>query len=217
MAEYPSNSNKSKNEIKMRDPVVKNVPTVGKQVTTEEKEKDGLLRMIFAQDFKDIKKGLIEQWIQPQVKNLAWNYIQFLIDTVKNGVKMMMYDNYRPTEKSNSPASTYTYSNYYQPSVATQSTTKHQSNTDTINYDEFEYPTEKEARDVLQELRNLIEISKAASVLDLYGFSKMSTANYALQNWGWTNLDHADVVQTVSDDGRVVYVITLPKAQMLPR
>ena len=91
------------------------------------------------------------------------------------------------------------------------------SNTESVSYDEFEYPTEKEAVDVLQGLKDLIVRCKAATVLDLYGLSKISTSNYPLQNWGWTNLDFVEVKSTTSDDGRIVYILTLPKAVMLPR
>ena len=207
MAEYPSNSNKSKQEQNIPAPVVTNVPTARKK-----KPDNKLLRMIFAQDFKDIKDGLVKDWIEPQVRNLAWNYVQFLIDTVKNGVKMMMYDNYKPTEKSSVPASNYSYNNYYRPTMTTP-----KSNNDTVSYDEFEYPTEKEAADVLTGLRDLISRCKAATVLDLYGLSKISTSNYTLQNWGWTNLDFVEIKTTTSDDGRIVYYLTLPKATVLQR
>lgn len=207
MAEYPSNSNKSKEEQKIPAPVVNSIPTARKK-----KPEKKLFRMIFAQDFKDIKQGLIKDWIEPQVRNLAWNYVQFLIDTVKNGVKMMMYDNYKPTEKSNIPASNYSYSNYYKPAVVAP-----RPNTESVSYDEFEYPTEKEAADVLNGLRDLIARCKAASVLDLYGLSHISTSNYTLQNWGWTNLDFVEIRTTTSDDGRIVYYLTLPKATMLQR
>lgn len=213
MADYPSNSNKSKEAMQQRAPIAKNTPNVYKT-----NENHHLLRMIFAQDFKDIKEGLIKQWIEPQLKNLAWGYVQFFIDTIKNGVKMMIYENYKPTNnQQNSLTSQYSYSNYYSktpqsqnaPSISSPSKT-------TLNYDEFEFETEEEAKGILQEMKNIIATSKAVSVLDYYNLSRVSTANYPLQDWGWTNLDFAEVQSAPSKmDGRLIWIITLPRAKSI--
>ena len=81
-----------------------------------------------------------------------------------------------------------------------------------ISYDEFTYPTYGEAEAVLTELRNQIARCRVATVLDMYNLSKVATSNYTLQDWGWQNLDFAEVRQ-----GEGGYIITLPKAKILPR
>jgi len=202
MDNYPSNSNKSKEENKKALDAV-----VSKQPTVRKKKNNKLLRMIFAQDFRDIEQGLMTQWVAPKIKDLSWSFIQAAIDTVTNAVRMMVYSDYKPVDRSKLPAERYSYSNYYQqqatpkPTMATQ-----------LDYDEFTYPTYGEADAVLTELKNQIARCRVATVLDMYNLSKVPTSNYTLQDWGWQNLDFAEVRQ--AEEG---YIITLPKAKILPR
>lgn len=208
MPDYPSNSNKSKEEEQKVQPVVVNPVGV-----RNKKKKSKLLKMIFRQDFKDIKPGLVTSYVEPKVQDIAWSFIQAGIDLVTNALRMMVYEDYKPTDRAKLPADRYTYSNYYSSSVPRPAPTM----TSELNYDEFTYTTKAEADVVLAELKNLIARTKAASVLDLYNLSKVSTSNYTLQNWGWTNLDFAEVKQTYDEDHRIVYVINLPKAMSLGR
>ena len=207
MADYPPNSNKSKEEERNVDPVVIN------PVGVRKKKDNKFLRMIFRQDFKDIKPGLITDYVEPKVQDLAWSFIQASIDTVTNALRMMVYKDFRPTNSSRVPAERYSYSNYYSSSSPRPAPTMESE----VNYDEFTYYTKSEADAVLFELKNLIARTKYASVLDLYNLSKVSTSNYTLQNWGWTNLDFAEVRQCFDEDHRTVYMIVLPKAKYIPR
>ena len=205
--EYPTNSNKSKEEPRMVEAVVTN------PVGVRKKKKSKLLRMIFRQDFKDIKPGLVTDYVEPKVQDIAWSFIQSGIDLVTNALRMMVYEDYKPTDRSRLPADRYTYSNYYSSSSPRPVPTM----TSELSYDEFTYTTKAEADVVLAELKNLIDRTKAASVLDLYNLSKVPTSNYTLQDWGWKNLDFAEVKQTFDDEHRIVYVINLPKASPLGR
>lgn len=202
MENYPSNSNKSKEENKKALDAV-----VAQPATVRKKKNNKLLRMIFAQDFRDIEQGLMTQWVAPKIKDLSWSFIQACIDTVTNAAKMMVYTDYKPVDRSKLPADRYSYSNYYSNQAAPKPTMA----TD-ISYDEFTYPTYGEAEAVLTELRNQIARCRVATVLDMYNLSKVATSNYTLQDWGWQNLDFAEVRQ-----GEGGYIITLPKAKILPR
>lgn len=211
MADYPSNSNKSKEEVapNLPDPVVV-TPGVPK------KKKDSkFLRMIFKQDFKDVKPGLVKEYIEPKVTDLAWSFIQASIDTVTNALRMMVYQDYRPTSTPKIPADRYSYNNYYSSSTPKPNLTP--TMTSEVNYDEFTYATKGEADVVLAELKNILQRSKSATVLDLYALSGVGTSNYTLQNWGWTDLNFAEVKQTFDEDHRIVYMISLPKANFLGR
>ena len=207
--EYPTNSNKAKEEARKVEPVVVN------PVGVRKKKKNKLLKMIFRQDFKDVKPGLVTDYVEPKVQDIAWSFIQAGIDLVTNALRMMVYEDYRPTDRAKLPAERYSYSNYYSSSAPRPAPAP--TMTDELNYDEFTYRTKGEADVVLAELKNLIQTTRAASVLDLYNLSKVTTTNYTLQNWGWTNLDFAEVKKTFDEDHRIVYVINLPKASSLPR
>ena len=210
--EYPSNSNKSKSEGQPPEQD-KVAPVVTNPVGIKKKRNNKFLRMIFRQDFKDVKQGIVTDYLEPTVQNLAWAFIQAGIDGITNILCMMVYEDYRPLEKNRLPAERYSYNNYYSSSSPRPAPTM----TSEINYDEFTYWTRGEAEAVLNELKNLIARCKWASVLDLYNLSKVSTSNYTLQDWGWENLDFAEIHQAYDEDRRLVYTISLPKAKMIPR
>lgn len=211
MADYPSNSNKSKEE---QAPNIPDSVVVTPGVPRKKKE-NKYLRMIFKQDLKDIKPGLVKDYIEPKVQELAWQYIQAGIDIFTTALKMMVYKDYKPSNAPKLPADRYSYSNYYSASTARPAPAP--TMTSEINYDEFTYATKGEADVVLAELRNLIERTKVATVLDLYGFSGVGTSNYTLQNWGWRDLNFAEVRQCFDEDHKAVYMINLPKATFLSR
>ena len=203
MQEYPSNSNKSKEESK---PSLQ--PVVDQPVSVRKKRKSRLAKIFFEQDFRDIKEDLYTEYVEPKLKDLTWSFIQAGIDAVMNAMRMMVYKDYHPVDRSKIPAERYSYSNYYSSSTARPAPTM----TSEVNYDEFIYSTRGEAEAVLQELKNQIARCRCATVLDLYNVSNVSTSNYTLQDWGWTSLDFAEVRQ--SSEG---YLIALPKAKLLPR
>lgn len=211
MTDYPSNSNKSKEEV---------IPDIPDAVVItpamRRKKKDSkFLRMIFKQDFKDVKPGLVKGYIEPKVQDLAWSFIQASIDTVTNALRMMVYKDYTPVNTPKLPADRYSYSSYPSASAPRQNLTPTMTNE--INYDDFTYATKGEADVVLAELKNILQRSNAATVLDLYGLSGVGTSNYTLQNWGWKDLNFAEVKQTFDEDHRIVYMISLPKAIFLGR
>lgn len=206
--EYPSNSNKSKEDSKA---LVK--PVVESPVSVRKKRNNKLLKLIFAQDFNDIKSGLIKEYVEPKAKDLSWSFIQAGIDLVTNAFRMMVYEDYKPVDRGKLPAERYSYSNYYSyPYSQPYANRPAPTMASELNYDEFTYSSRGEAEAVLTELKNLIARCRCATVLDLYNLSNVSTSNYTFQDWGWTDLNFAEVRQ--SPQG---YIIALPKAKMLPR
>ena len=210
--EYPANSNKSKEEAKQ--PLK---PVVDQPAKVRKKKENKLLRLVFAQDFKDIEQGLFEGFIEPKIKDLSWSLIQAAIDTVMNAFRMMVYKDYKPAPTTKLPANTYTYNNYYSSSAAAYNNKPAPSMASELSYDEFTYPTRGDAEAVLTELKNQIVRCRCATVLDLYNLSNVTTTNYTLQDWGWTDLGFAEVRQTLSDDHQIVYMIAMPKAKPLQR
>lgn len=209
--DYPSNSDKSKSERVQLQPVVDAPAMVRKK-----KKKNKLLKLIFAQDFHDIEQGLVTEYVKPKMKDLSWSFIQAGLDLAMNALRMMVYEDYKPIDRSRLPTNSYTYSNYngyytYSQPYNYNSANKPSMTTE-INYDEFTYATRGEAEAVLAELKNQITRCRCATVLDLYNLSRIDTSNYTLQDWGWTDLGFAEVRQ--GPDG---YIIALPKAKMLPR
>lgn len=203
--DYPANSAKSKQEAKENR---KNLQPVVTEPVNIRPKRNKVLRLLFKNDFQDIRKGLTEDYVYPKIQELTWAFVQACIDGVSNTLKMMIYDNYRPTTRSSTPTDRYSYSKYY----GDQAVRPAPSMTTEINYDEFSYTDRGNAEAVLRELQNLIVTTKAASVLDLYNLSNVPTSNYTLQDWGWTDLSFAEV-RSQGDE----YIIALPKAKPLKR
>lgn len=220
--DYPANSSKSKEPQKQEENVRSNLkPVVDAPAKVWKKKENKLLRAIFAQDLKDVLPSLLSEFVEPKIKDLSWAFIQAGIDAVTNCFRMMVYKDYRPVDRAKTTTDRYSYSSYYNSSSYNNSRPKpapvQTTSEKEVNYDEFTYPTGAIAETILLEMRNQIDRCGAASVLDLYALSDVSTANYALQDWGWTNLNFAEVRQTIDEDGKVVYIIALPKAKPLPR
>lgn len=215
--EYPTNSNKSKEESREKG---KNLaPVVDEPAAVRVKRKPNkFLKLIFKQDLNDIRAGLVKEYIEPKTRELSWSFIQAGIDLVTNTLRMMVYPDYKPTTTvPKLPAERYTYNNYYTSSSQAYANRAAPSMASEVSYDEFTYPTSEKAQMVLNELKNQIDACRYASVLDLYQLSKVSTSNYTLQDWGWTDLSFSEVRQTVNEEGQYVYIITLPKAKHLQR
>ena len=87
--EYPSNSNKSKSEGQPPEQD-KVAPVVTNPVGIKKKRNNKFLRMIFRQDFKDVKQGIVTDYLEPTVQNLAWAFIQAGIDGITNILRMMV-------------------------------------------------------------------------------------------------------------------------------
>ena len=206
--EYPPNSNKSKQENsgrKIPEAIVDIAPPVRK------KKENKYLRLLFAQDFKDIKDDLVKEYVEPKAKELFWSFIQAQIDYVTNALRMMVYKGYKPVDKSKLPAERYSYNNYYtSPSAAPRAPSMETE----INYDEFKYGSEAKAKEVLNALKGLIVTNGAVSVLDLYRLSNVTTSNYAIDNYGWTNLDFVET-RFVNDGEQSGWVLNLPRAKPL--
>lgn len=211
--EYPANSNKSKeNHVPLK-------PLVDEPAVVRKKRKPSkLLKLIFKQDLNDIKPGLVNEYIEPKARELSWSFIQAGIDLVTNALRMMVYEDWKPTSSPRyTQTSAYTYNHYYEGSSKMYANKPAPTMSSELNYDEFVYPTSGRAQAILNELKNLIISNRCATVLDLYELSGITTSQWTLQDWGWTDLSFAEVRQTLNDDGRTVYIIALPKAKPLPR
>ena len=75
------------------------------------------------------------------------------------------------------------------------------------------YSTEREARDVLEQLRDDIARYNRATLLSYYEYSEVDTESTE-SNWGWRDLRYplADVYFDVNSQ---LWVIKLPKVQYL--
>lgn len=77
-----------------------------------------------------------------------------------------------------------------------------------FDYDDILFDNYADADAVLSALEDVIDRYGMAKVSDLYEFSDISTNNYQVTKYGWTDLHNAKIVR-----GRDGYVINLPRAE----
>lgn len=186
---YPSNSFKSKETTKAPVEQKKLEKVVVGQVRTKKKSGVGkFLSGFIADDAQSIKSYLFKDVVVPTIKK-----------TITDIVDMILYGG---TSKRKSTASRVSYRSYYDDPRDSRRETR----TPGYSYDDIILETRGDAEEVLDQLNDLIDTYKIASVADLYDLVGIS-GNYTDNKYGWTNLSNADVVRT--RDG---FALKLPRA-----
>lgn len=199
--EYPSNPNQPQ------------LPKPSPKASGKEIKKSILSRFfdsMIVEDWPTIKKYVVGRVILPGIAKLINDTFMKGINAAFNGVNSQPPSSYPSTPTNynaiSSPVRVVGTSNmtqaYRDPDV-----------TKRYSFKELGYESEKEARDVLDQLRDDIKNYGIATLLHYYEYSEVETESTE-NNWGWKNLDYprADVYY---DIGSQLYVIKLPKVQPL--
>ena len=120
--------------------------------------------------------------------------------TITEIVDMILYGG--SSKRGRSIASKVSYRNYYDE----PRTRDNARPLNVYDYDDVILESRGDAEEVLNQLNDLIDVYRIASVADLYDLVGV-TPNYTDFKYGWTNLANAEVVRT--RDG---YKIKLPRA-----
>lgn len=191
---YQSNSHKSKEADARNDEKKKLEKVVVGQVKTKKKKGFGkFVSGFIADETQNIKTYLFKDVVIPTIKK-----------TITDVVDMILYGGSKRSS-SRSIASRVSYRSYYDEprgSHRDESRTAVQG----YSYDDIILESRGDAEEVLDQLNDLIDTYKIASVADLYDLVGI-TGNYTDNKYGWTNLANADVVRT--RDG---YQLKLPRA-----
>ena len=195
MEDYASNSHASREPEK---PEKKVEAVVTGEVKTKKKSRLRRFKDVFvAEDTENVKSYIFMDVIVPAIK-------KGIVDVVTNGIDMLLYGGRGKVNKT-STASKVSYRSYYdsgrRPDRAIETTRN------SFDYDDIVYPTRGDAEAVLSALEDIIDQYGVASVGDLYDLAGVSTTNYTINSYGWTNLRTAQVIR-----GRDGYLLKLPKA-----
>lgn len=191
MENLQGNSFKSKEETARTEEKKKVEKVVVGPVKT--KKKNGLSKIFsgfVADDAQSIKSYLVTDVIIPGVKK-----------TISDIVDMILYGGRNKSRGTN--ASKISYRSYYDEPRTLRTEPREVQG---CNYDEIILYSRADAEEVLNQMNDLIDVYKIASVADLYDLVGI-TGNYTDNKYGWTNLSNADVVRT--RDG---YKLKLPRA-----
>ena len=198
MEDYTSNSHKSK-EI-MPKPTEdthekKHEAVVSGEVKTT--KKSGLSKfkdVIVAEDASNVKSYIFMDVLVPAIKKA-------LHDTVTGAADMFfgMSDSSRRTT-----ASKISYRSYYD-----DKNDRNLSSTarTAFDYDNIVFSSRGDAEAVLSAMEDILSQFGVVSVGDLYDLTDISTSNYTINKYGWTNIRSAQVVRC--RDG---YLLKLPRA-----
>ena len=191
MENYKSNSHKSKNE-KRTEKVV-----TGSVKTKKKNEFQKLADVFISEDVTNVKSYVLMDILIPAMKKA-------ISDIVTNGIDMILYGEAGRT-KRNSSASKISYGGYYkQDNKRDYGMVKTRNN---LDYDNIIFDNRGDAEAVLNAMDDIIDQFGVVSVGDLYDLADISTTNYTINKYGWTDIRSAQVVR--SRDG---YLIKLPRA-----
>ena len=193
MAEYKSNSHRSKEQNEI---VEKKVEQIAKGKTKKKSEVKKFADTFIAEDITSVKDYILMEVLLPAAKKA-------ISDIVTNGIDMILYGETR--SKSKSRESRVSYTKYYDRDRDYDRPTRTRGRYG-YDYDDIILDTRKEAEEVLDRMDDLIDNYGMVSVADLYDLVGVS-GNYTDNKYGWTNLRNADV-QRVRDG----YLLKLPKA-----
>lgn len=194
---YPSNSHKSKEKREPKEQ--KEIKPVAKAVKTRKKSTSKrMIDMIFNEDINSIKSYILLDVVLPAFKKTV-------VDVVTEGINSLVYGEDRPV-KTVGTASKISYQNYYDRKNRIASSDRGRATSTILDYEDIVFESRGEAESVLSRMQEVISVYGTVSVSDLYELADISTDNYQLNKFGWSNLRNAEVVRI--RDG---YVIKLPK------
>lgn len=200
--EFPSNSHKSKEEVKIEKRVSEKV------VKGKVKKKKKSLGARMSESFLEDDSSNVFQYILWDVLIPAAK--DTIFDVLTNAGRMFLYgDNKAPDRVRRDRGKSYvSYSSYYEEDRR-ERPRRAVNRRASQNFDDIFFDYREDAEEVLDRLSDLVDEYQMASVGDLYDLVGM-TSNYTDQKWGWYNLNTARVVRC--RDG---YALRMPRTEEL--
>lgn len=196
--DYKSNSHKSKEAAAKSEKRVEKA-IVGTASTRKKSDLRKFTDVFVSEDVENVKSYILLDVIVPAIKKA-------IVDVVSDGINMLMYGESGSRGSKSTTASTISYQNYYDSrSANSQSYSRPRANT-SLDYEDITFENRGDAESVLARMDELIDQYGVVSVGDLYDLAGLSTDNYTINRYGWTNIRNASVVRV--RDG---YVIKMPK------
>ena len=200
MDEYKPNSHKfrEENEKRSSDTPEKHIEAVvSGPVKTKKKSLGRKLTDAFIQeDMKSVMSVVFEEVFIPSIKKIV-------SDIISNGVDMLFWGQ-TGRSKNNSTSSKVSYRSYYD-NRSDRNDSGRKTRT-AYDYNDIILDSRGEAEDVLDRLRELIDMYRVASVADLYDLVGISS-NHTDNNYGWADISSAAVIRV-----REGYLLKMPRA-----
>lgn len=194
MDEFKPNSNRSKEEqTRASDKRVTRGVAAGR--TRKKSEIRKITDIFIPEDISTIKDSVIYDIVVPMIKRV-----------ISDTVDAILYPGGGP-RRGNTTASKVSYSGYYNRSDRDRREPRTDRVRSGLDYDDIVFETRGDAEAVLSAMEDVIDQYRVVSVADLYDLAQVSTHNYSVNNYGWTDLRSAQAVRV--RDG---WVLKLPRA-----
>ena len=198
---YPSNSAKSK-EKESVERVKRESVVSGATKTRKQNELQKAAKSFISTDLSSIGKYILGSVLIPNAKKI-------ISDIVTNSINMMLYgENGYYKSSSSFPASKISYNKMFTGGPIQDYSKMKAANG--LEYDDILFDNRGDAEAVLSALEDIINQFGKASVCDLYDLAQITTSNYMLDKYGWTDLHTAQI--RVVNGG---YVIKFPRVVAL--
>lgn len=208
MEEFGGNSHKMRDEQKTLSYKSSEERKVEKVIRGSAKpKKKGEIRkfadVFISEDVGNVKSYVFMEVLVPAVKKA-------ISDIVTNGIDMILYGESRQRKSSNTTK--VSYGKYYGDGrdQERRSSSYRQSGQAGFDYDDIIFETRGDAESVLDAMNEIISQYGVVSVGDLYDLAAVSTNNFAVNKYGWTDIVGCRAVRV--RDG---YILKLPKAYPL--
>lgn len=199
MEEYKPNSHKSKEEKTMPEKRANKVVTgivKTKKKTDMQKFKDSFI----TEDLANIKTYILMDVLLPNIKSA-------ISSIVKNGIDMLLYQEIgRDQNQRRATVSKVSYERMFDNRDRREYRPARSSSY--LDFDEVVFNSRGDAEAVLSAMDDIIDRYGVVRVADLYDLAEVSTTNYAINKYGWTDIHTAKVVP-IREGG---YLIQLPRA-----
>lgn len=179
--DYKPNSHKYKEELK--ETTEKKVVKVVKGSTKPKKKSEiqKITDVFISEDIHNVKNYILMDVLVPAVKDA-------ISSIVKNGIDMLIYGESRGSSKK-SNASRVSYRSYYdEPKRAEPIRSRSLGG---FEYDDIVFDNRGDAEVVLSAMDDIIDQYGVVSVADLYELADISTTNYQVNRYGWTDIRSA--------------------------
>ena len=201
MEEYRPNSHKSKETQKEGTaPPDKKVEKVisGSAKPKKKGEMQKFADVFISEDVGNVKSYILMDVLVPAIKKA-------ISDIVTNGIDMILYGETGRTRKASS-GTKVSYGKFYdrEPDRRRERLASSRGGYD---YDDIVFETRGDAESVLDAMNDIISQYGVVGVGVLYDLADVSTDNYAVNKYGWTDISGCKPVRV--RDG---YILKLPKA-----
>ena len=166
----------------------------------KKKKRSAFAEAFIREDVNNVKSYILTDVIVPAIKNV-------IIDTVTNGLNMMLNGDVRGT--SSSRRTNVSYSSMYSGRTR-QDDRKYGKSI--FNFDDIEFSLRPDAEEVLSTMYEILDVYGKVRVADFYELAGVTVEGHTDNYYGWYDLRSAEVVRS-----RDCYIIRLPRPLPLDR